>query len=319
MVHTAPAMHLRHAVLLGFVVAACSTPPQTEWRRNGDTIEVLAAGEPFATVHAGTTPRPFVWPLFADGGIPVTRAFPMEKRAGEPHDHPHHQSLWIAHGDVDGFDFWHGKDHRERIELVDCESRGGSEVVIDCKYVWRVDDVRDVLLEKRTLRFSADDEVRTIRITSTFRAPGDRPVHFGDTKEGTFAVRVHPGLQVRGAEARGTLRNSNRETGAAVWGKQASWIWATGVVDGEAVELGFMEHPSNPGSPTRWHARDYGLLAANPFGQSDFTEGRSKGGMLLKPGEEMKFHYAIVLLSGSHDERTRHLLHQRFELGHAID
>lgn len=314
-------MHLGHTLCLA-LLAACSTlpaEPKTESRRNGDTIEVLAGGEPFATVHAGATPRPFVWPLFAHGEIPVTRAFPMEQRAGEPHDHPHHQSLWIAHGDVDGFDFWHGTNRRERIELVDCEIRGGSDVVIDCNYVWRVDDDRAVLLEQRTLHFSAEDEARTVCITSTFRTPTDQPVRLGDTKEGTFAMRVHPGLQVRGEGALGTLSNSHGATGAAVWGKQAAWIWATGVIDGKAVELGFMEHPSNPGSPTRWHARDYGLLAANPFGQSDFTQGRSKGGMVLRPGEELQFHYTIVLLPGSHDPQARDRIYQRFELRHAID
>ena len=34
-----------------------------------------------------------------------------------------------------------------------------------------------------------------------------------------------------------------------------------------------MDHPSNLRHPTWWHARDYGFMAANPFGRAAFHAG----------------------------------------------
>ena len=41
--------------------------------------------------------KPFLWPVIGPNGNEVTRAYPMEKREGERHDHPHHRSLWFGH------------------------------------------------------------------------------------------------------------------------------------------------------------------------------------------------------------------------------
>jgi hypothetical protein len=47
-----------------------------------------------------------LYPLIADGGITVTRGYPLEPRPGERVDHPHHAGLWFNYGEVNGFDFW---------------------------------------------------------------------------------------------------------------------------------------------------------------------------------------------------------------------
>src|SRR5678816_1411505 len=111
-----PASRFRmlHGCLL---LAAGCTAPMMQARSEGDTVHVTWRGAPFATVHAGAQPRPFVFPLVGPDGVPLTRSFPMAKVDGEATDHPHHVSLWFAHGDVDGFDFWQGQAHKERIVL----------------------------------------------------------------------------------------------------------------------------------------------------------------------------------------------------------
>jgi hypothetical protein len=62
-----------------------------------------------------------------------------------------------------------------------------------------------------------------------------------------------------------------------------------------------MDHPSNLRHPTWWHARDYGLLAANPFGIHDFEAKKDKtlGNHVLKKGESLTFRYLVVLHHGS--------------------
>jgi hypothetical protein len=71
-------------------------------------------------------------------------------------------------------------------------------------------------------------------------------------------------------------------------------------VDGEAVGVAIFDHPGNPGHPTYWHARAYGLFAANPFGAHDFTEGKApSGAMTLEPGKSLRFRYRVTIHSGA--------------------
>ena len=45
--------------------------------------------------------KPFLYPVFAPGNVPVTRAYPLEPAApGGSNDHIHQKSVWFCHGDV---------------------------------------------------------------------------------------------------------------------------------------------------------------------------------------------------------------------------
>jgi hypothetical protein len=71
--------------------------------------------------------------------------------------------------------------------------------------------------------------------------------------------------------------NSAGDKQKDVWGKHADWVTYFGPdPKGNAVVVTIFNHPSNLRAPTTWHARDYGLFAANPFGLHDF-EGLKKG------------------------------------------
>lgn len=262
-----------------------------------DVVHILSNGEPFATVHMLAEPRPYVWPLFAPGGIAVTRNHPMGERDGEQSDHPHHQSFWLAHGNVNGFDFWHGKGHRERVVSHAMKASAGRlpYALVQTEYNWLVDDDTLVMHESRQLRFRDEGDVRMIDVFVEFRAEED-DVRFGDTKEGMFALRLHPALRVDGKVATGTLRNSDGRNGKAVWGQRARWIDDSGVVDGKPVGVTMMDHPKNLRFPTWWHARTYGLLAANPFGLHDFEkQPAGTGDFVLKKGDTLSLRYRVLL------------------------
>ena len=283
-------------LFLVLALPSCAGSPVTlVWEE--DAIQVFSRGLPFATVHTATEPRPYIWPLYAPGQVPVTRNHPMAERDGEQSDHPHHQSLWLAHGNVNGFDFWHGKGHRERMVLTSTVPEFGRDAFgsVRCEYDWLVDDRTVVVRESRQLRFHDDGDARMIDVLVVFRA-GDQDVRFGDTKEGTFAMRVHPALRVDGKVAAGDLRSSEGDHGKAVWGKRARWIADHGVVDGKPVGVVMFDHPENPRHPTWWHARNYGLLAANPFGVHDFeNKPKGTGDLVLKRGESLRLRYRVVL------------------------
>jgi hypothetical protein len=287
-----------------FALAACATPGIVA-RVDTDIAHVTLDGAPFASVHLAAQPRPFVFPVIGPGGVPMTRSFPMADVPHEERDHPHHQSLWFAHGDVNGFDFWTSKTRRERLQwngTCDVEQTG-TGCRLRCGYRWLADDDTVVCTEERELTFAAGD-ARTIDVTVTLR-PGRQSLVLGDTKEGTFALRVHPALCVESKSATGRLTNSEGQQNRDVWGKRARWIDDSGTVRGQDVGVAIFDHPANHGHPTWWHARTYGLLAANPFGLHDF-EGKPPGtGALTVPvGRHLQLRYR-VLLHGAGWDRAR--------------
>lgn len=285
-------------LVLAFALTAACAGPSVAGRIDGDAVAITVRGAPFATVQTAAEPRPFVFPLLGPGGVAMTRCFPMAEAPNEERDHPHHQSLWFAHGAVDGADFWQGKAHGER------QQRDGAPVVtteadgctVRCRYRWLA-DATTLLAEERALHFGADaaDQLRWIDVDVTLRA-GDRAVRLGDTKEGTFALRVHPALRVDGKVATGTLVDSEGRTNGAVWGKRARWIDDHGTIDGRAVGIAMFDHPDNLRHPTWWHARTYGLLAANPFGVHDFERAKAgTGDFELAAGATLRLRYRVLL------------------------
>ncbi|MAD34098.1 MAG: hypothetical protein CMJ88_10100 [Planctomycetes bacterium] len=285
----------------GLVLLAACSGPSLSLKRDGAAITVVRDGADVATVYAAASPRPYVWPVLAPSGIPVTRNHPMWVRENEQHDHPHHKSLWFAHGSVNGYDFWQGVKHHEQILHVTTETqeRSGGEVEVVSEYKWQVEGGRVIMREQRSMTFTEQADYRTIDVAFKLMATeGD--VLFGDTKEGTFAMRLHPSLRVEGKIANGTLTDSEGRLGKEVWGKRARWIHDYGRVGGDDVGVAIFDHPTNLRHPTWWHARTYGLLAANPFGKHDFQGGPSGGGdFMLKKGEEMTLRYQVLVHYGA--------------------
>jgi len=175
--------------------------------------------------------------------------------------------MWAAHGDVNGVDFWHGAGRIEHDRVV-----AGDSQRIEGHWL----DGQGRVLLRSQVSFSAVDRggVRTVTMQIMLE-PVDAPVVFGDTKEGALAVRLAPQLRLTGAVATGTLANSLGVSGAGVWGQGAQWIKVSGDVDGQHVELRFTCKASSDSKAdsVRWHARPYGLIAANPFGERAFVGG----------------------------------------------
>ena len=150
------------------------------------------------------------------------------------------------------------------------------------------------------MTFYAGKDVRAIDFDITLTAR-EKAV-FGDTKEGVFAVRLASGLEEPRPDAptqperTGKMVDSEGRQGEKeIWGKRADWADFAGTVDGEALGIAIFDHPSNPRHPTWWHARSYGLFAANIFGLHDFEHNNDKKGSLtLAPGETLRFRYRVV-------------------------
>lgn len=243
-------------------------------------------------------PRPFLWPLIGPDGKELTRAYPMENREGEMHDHPHHRSLWSAFDEVNEVNNWHEGEghgftcHEEFLEQSSGPVFGG----FASRNRWESAQGQPLLNEIRHIRFyNVDGAQRLLDYDIEWRADfGD--VAFGDTKEaGSIAVRVATSMD--GARG-GTIENSLGGRGEKeCWGKQANWCDYSGEVDGATYGIAIFNRPESFGGAPRWHVRDYGLFAVNPFSNGSFTGGENTP-FTLKQGERVRLAYRVLLHRG---------------------
>jgi hypothetical protein len=260
-----------------------------------DAVEVHIRDRHFTTYHyAKTQQKPFLWPVVGPGGEHITRDWPMGEKA-LTEDHPHHVSGWTAHGDVNGYDFWH-KDPQVPVNVT--WGSGDAYGWIRSENVWTGLDGKEVVKETREYRFYASDpRARLFDVTVTFEAAYGEVV-FGDTKEGGIvALRVNDAITEK---AGGSVVNSAGGKGSGeCWGKPAAWVDFSGELPESGMAgVAVFDSPENPGHPTTWHARDYGLLAANCFGLSDFLGEGNDGSRTLAAGNTMTFRYRVYVHKG---------------------
>lgn len=279
-----------------------ASPSAIDVRQEPHRIAITLAGQPFAVFrYEPEMSKPIVWPLVGPDGLALTRAWPMsEEDSAESRDHIHHQSFWVAHGDVNSVDFWtvekgHGMQQVRDVRLI----RGPACAVVDARIDWVSAQCVKQMSERRRLVFW--DQVgglRFVDLTCLFEmTEGD--VRFGDTKEGGIcSLRVAPAIEEqRGAGRITTGAGAQGET--AAWGKPAPWCDYSGPLAGRPVGLAVLDHPSNFRHPATWHVRAYGLMTANPFGISYFTNDKTQDGSFTwRKGDAVEYRYRVVLHSG---------------------
>jgi hypothetical protein len=270
--------------------------------RRGDSVEFTVGGLPFTTYHVSKDlARPYFYPVIGPGLVQITRNYPMVKGVpNETSDHRHHRSIWVAHGDVNGVDNWseergHGRQVCRRVK----ELEGGHVFgLLRQDLDWVSNRGKRVLSEEREVRiYNLPPDQRILDLVITFKATAGKVV-FGDTKEGGLcSIRVASSMDgTRG----GTIENSYgalRE--AEVWGRRAVWCDYAGIVGGKLVGIAIFDTPGNLRYPTFWHARDYGLMTANPFGISHFQPDlKERGDYVLKAGGHLRFAYRLFMHLG---------------------
>lgn len=281
-----------------------SSKPPLQLVRTEGAIQFLRGKELLAAYVFTGAPKPYLYPLIGPNGKPITRHFPMKQVADETMDHPHHRSCWFTHGAVNGIDFWTEGAGRGRIVHRRFEAIEGGPVLGRVRALndWLAPDRQPVLEEEQEFRFYSTQQGRLLEFETTLRATeGD--VVLGDTKEGTFALRVACSMEVT-RKSGGQIVNARGQRDAEAWGKKAEWCDYSGPVEGEIVGIAVFDHPQNLRHPTTWHVREYGLFAVNPFGLHDFLPGTPKGAgdYTIRKGESLTFRYRIWLHRGRAEE-----------------
>jgi hypothetical protein len=277
---------------------------QFSFTKNSGNLE-LHHGEDLITALRTDYRFPFLYPVHSPSGANITRNWPMNPDTpGEDKDHPHHRGIWLAHGSVNGYDFWADtgkKNPTIRLNSITDKQVKNGIAQLTADLTWTA-ETKELLQETRSYTFSKPNpETLRIDIHSTLTALAGEVV-FGDTKEGTFAIRTDRTLRVKGPTAKSTLTNSNDDTNLAAWGKRANWATYIGPDElGKPAVVAIINHPSSFRYPTHWHARDYGLLAANPFGIHDFEKKKDEnlGNHTLKKTESITLSHSVIIHHGT--------------------
>ena len=294
---------------------------------NSNKITVTIGDKPFTTfLYPDTLEKPVLFPIIAADGNTVTRGFPLATRAGDPTDHPHHVGLWLTFENVNGLDFWNNsyaipKEKKSSYGWIKTdkilEVGSGPKGTLAYHANWTNQANGKLLDEVTQYIFSGNEHERTIDRVTTLTA--DTTVLFKDAKDGMLGLRLAHELQIPSKEdqqytdvhgnitlvkggndtiANGNYLTSEGKTGDSAWSTRARWCKVYGKMGNDSISITIIDHPDNVNYPTFWHARGYGLFAANPLGENIFTNGKSAKNLQLQKGESVTFRYRIVIQNG---------------------
>jgi hypothetical protein len=291
-------------------------------------VDIVIDGQPFTSyIWPERIAKPVLYPLRTAKGTLVTRGFPLDPRPGERVDHPHHVGLWLNYESVNGIDFWNNSEAIKpqdapkmgtiRHRSITSAKSGRDEGELWVEADWLTYDKKPLLRERTHFVFRGGPNFRSVdRITALVAL--DQKVVFADAKDGMLGLRVARALELPSDKAEvftdasgrattvpkldntgvtGTYLTSEGKKGDAAWGTRGRWCNLSGHIGDEPVTISILDHPSNPGFPTYWHARGYGLFAANPLGQKVFSNGKEELNLTLAPNEGASFGYRILISS----------------------
>jgi hypothetical protein len=132
-----------------------------------------------------------------------------------------------------------------------------------------------------------------MRVARWLEQPDTKPQAFTDSSGKATEVK-----KMDDSVAAGQYTSSEGLSGDAVWGTRGRWCLLHGRTEGRETTLAILDHPANPGFPTYWHARGYGLFAANPLGQKPLSGGKAELNFTLEPAGAATFRYRLLIVSG---------------------
>jgi hypothetical protein len=310
--------------MLGLVSAAHGQEGkkvQINWaEKDNKTLEFLIGDELVTRYHTTGLAKPIFWPVNAPGNVPLTRNYPPP--AGQAADHPHQKSAWFCHGDVipegielkskikgvEGVDFWsEAKGHGDIVCTKVGAPKGREGLVkIKTQNEWRTADGQKIMNEYNMIHLYDLDKARLIVVDIDLHA-SVCPITFGDTKEGSFGIRINDVINAEVAKkgkpaGKGKIQNADGKIGEKdCWGQKSAWCDYSGPIDGKEVGLAIFDDPKNA-YPACWHVRGYGLMAANPFGRDKHAQFPAMKGnnklVRLEKGEHLQLRYGMLLHTG---------------------
>ena len=302
---------------------ACRSSPNEAQRR----VDITVDGQPFTSyIWPTTLKKPVLYPLIDADGITLTRGYPLDPRpasaptirttpacgsttptstASTSGTTPMPSSLKLAPR-------WARFVQTKIVSTKSGADRG--ELVVES--VW-IDGQKASRSSTRPRATSSRTPRARARHRQIVTLKALDPVVFNDDKDGMLGMRVARWLEspeekggvfldangrpttVAAADtsgATGVYLTSEGMKGEAAWGTRGRWCALTGHTGDHTVTIAILDHPENPGYPTYWHARGYGLFAANPLGAHLRSQAAA---VQLHPreGQTATFRYRVLLIS----------------------
>ncbi|WP_184549187.1 PmoA family protein [Mucilaginibacter sp. FT3.2] len=308
-------------------LAQKSEPVKVVQSKKENKVDIFIGNKLFTSfLYPDSLEKPVLYPLYTANGTVVTRGFPLNPKLGDATDHPHHIGLWFNFENLNGLDFWNNsyaipKEKKKQYGWIRTdkilEAKGGATGILAYHANW-TDQQKNIILEETThFEFSGTAGQRIIDRITTLKANIDAT--FNDAKDGMLGLRLAHELQMPTTEdqkftddkgnvtivkggtdkvANGNYLTSAGKTGNDAWSTRGVWCKVYGKMGADSVSIAIIDHPQNPNYPTFWHARGYGLFAANPLGEKIFTNGKSAKNLHLNKGESVTFKYRIVISNG---------------------
>jgi hypothetical protein len=290
-------------------------------------VDILIGGKPFTSfLYPDSLEKPVLYPVHAANGTVVTRGFPLDPKPLDPTDHPHHIGIWFNYENVNGLDFWNNsyaiaKEKKNLYGWIKTDkilsTTSGKQGTLTYHANW-TNQKNDVLLHERTrFTFSGTANQRVIDRVTTLTANTD--VVFNDSKDGLLGMRLAHELQIPTKEPQkftdnkgnvtivaggsdnipnGTYLTSEGKQGNDAWSTRGKWCKVYGKMGDDSISIAIIDHPKNVNYPTFWHARGYGLFAANPLGEKALTKMKTTTDVHLTKGQSITFRYRIVVQNG---------------------
>jgi len=289
-------------LLVPFGSASClgAELPAVQFVKSRGVLRILVGGKPMATYCYADKQitRPYFAQVHAPDGTQVTRNHPP--RENDSKDHAlWHPGLWQAFGDLSGHDYW-----RLKAKIV-CDgfveqpkgTAGRGTFAVRNRYL-TTDGSKTVCTETCRYTILVRPAGYLLMSDSVFASETGDFV-FGDQEEMGFGVRLATPIAVNKRQGGRILDSQGRRNEGGIWGKQADWCDYSGTVGGHKVGITIMSDPRNV-RRCRWHARDYGFMASNPYAVNAFTRGpRSR--IVVKRGQTHRLRHGVLLHGGFDD------------------
>ena len=244
--------------------------------------------------------RPFFAHLRAPGAPQVSRNHPPIAGKDRSDHGTFHPGLWMSFGDISGNDYWRLAAPVKHVRCGEAPQGGPGRgtFAVTNQYLGQQDNTQVVCEENCKFTVITRPNGYLLLWDTTFSSANE--FYFGDQEEMGIGFRVATPIRVENESAgsvpagNGTMIDSEgRRNGAEIWGNLADWCDYSGTLDGQHVGMTLFCHPQNF-RPSWFHARDYGLLEANPFGRDAFGKGE-KSKVIVQPGDSLRLRFGVLV------------------------
>ncbi|MBQ0127808.1 MAG: PmoA family protein [Bacteroidales bacterium] len=273
--------------LLAFVSGISSAQErQVVAERIGNRIDVTIGDDFFTSYRFEDDEK---YPFFFPVNGPASGGSVTSMRNGM---YPHHSSLFFGCDYVNGGNYWQEGLDRGRIISVGARviESGGNMAVIEDECIWKRPDAEAPIIDRRRISIcSPDDGLYQIDFDIEMEMLMD--VTIGKTNHSLFSARIATDLTVPQG---GHMVNSRGGKGEKeTFGVESEWLDFYGKRKTGVEGIAILQHPGNPGFPSKWFTRDYGFMSPTPMFWPEDDRAT-----YYRKGDKVRLRYRVLVHKG---------------------